>query len=104
MHKPASGVSVIIDKLQSFYGNQEPCWPTEPYDFLIWWHCGYPATDTNCKKGWEALEVQVGTDPRRILEAGAAKLEGALKHGGMLPEIRAVRLLEIAARVQDRFG
>lgn len=50
----------ILDRLEAHYGNQEPYWPTEPYKFLVWWHCGYPASDTGCAKGWESLRREVG--------------------------------------------
>jgi hypothetical protein len=31
----------LLDALESFHGKQKPKWPTDPYRFLIWWHCGY---------------------------------------------------------------
>jgi len=93
-----------IDELEAFHGPQAPRWPTDPYEFLIWWHCGYPASEANCAKGWEALGRQVALEPRAILDAGAGRLARALQSGGMVPELRAQRLIEIAARVQDEFG
>lgn len=96
-------VPQILSALEAYYGKQEPCWPTDPYDFIIWWHCGYPASDANCARGWDLLNKRIGASPRQILEAGPAKLARALP-GGMFPELRAQRLLEIAACVQDEFG
>jgi endonuclease III len=104
VYKDNADVPEILSELESHYGSQEPCWPTDPYDFLIWWHCGYPASDANCARGWEELKQQVGSEPRRILDAGVAKLARALRPGGMVPELRAQRLLQIAARVQDEYG
>jgi endonuclease III len=92
------------EQLESYYGPQEPHWPTEPYEFLVWWHCGYPASDASCAKGWQSLNQAVGIQPQEVLAAGTAKLARALKPGGMVPELRAMRLLEIAARVQQEFG
>ena len=97
-------VSRLLDRLESAYGPQEPTWPTDPYLFLIWWHCGYPASDAACAKGWELLEREVGTSVEKILKAPPSKLASALKPGGMFPEVRATRLKEIAARVKDEFG
>jgi len=94
----------IIDRLESCYGLQKPCWPTEPYQFLIWWHCGYPASDAACQKGWKSLKEKIGVGPQGILGASTRELAEALRAGGMVPELRAVRLKEIAARVQDQFG
>jgi hypothetical protein len=41
--------------LEQHYGPQQPTFPTDPYDFLIWWHCGYPASDAACSRGWQSL-------------------------------------------------
>jgi endonuclease III len=99
-----SSVLEILKRLESFYGSQETCWPTDPYLFLVWWHCGYPASDAACAKGWESLNREVGVEPRQLLTASTPKIASALKPGGMVPELRAMRLREIAARVQDEFG
>ena len=104
MHKVVLHVPEILRRLESLYGRQEPCWPADPYHFLVWWHCGYPASDASCAKGWDSLNTEVGAEPRQLLAAGAARLARALKPGGMVPELRAVRLMEIAARVQDEYG
>ncbi|HMG88367.1 MAG TPA: hypothetical protein VK574_21735 [Terracidiphilus sp.] len=101
--KPLS-VPSLLDKLEASYGAQKPCWPVEPYEFLIWWHCGYPASDVTCTKGWTALKKEVGVEPRQILNATQAKLAHALKAGGMVPEVRAMRLQQIAERVENEFG
>jgi len=33
-------VNRLLDTLEAHYGPQEPAWPTDPYLFLVWWHCG----------------------------------------------------------------
>jgi len=99
-----AGVREILDRLELHYGPQEACWPNDPYQFLVWWYCGYPASDSACTKGWTSLSKTIGIEPRRILATSSDKLASALKPGGMVPELRAVRLLELAARVQDEFG
>ncbi len=94
----------ILERLEAFHGKQHPCWPTDPYLFLVWWHCGYPASDGACAKGWQSLQRSVGVDLPQILAASSAELTKALTPGGMVPELRARRLKEIAARVRDDFG
>jgi endonuclease III len=94
----------LLDNLEALHGNQQPSWPLDPYLFLVWWQCGYPASDAACRKGWESLTKRIGTDPDRLLSANPAKLALALKPGGMVPELRAMRLKEIAERVQKEFG
>ena len=103
---PTHSITVpeILDLLERHHGKQTPWWPTDPYEFLIWWHCGYPQSDDRCVKGWAALTSQVGTSPRTLLAAKPAELASALKSGGMVPELRAMRLKEIAMRVQDELG
>jgi endonuclease-3 len=104
MRKAALSIPDLLRQLESFYGRQEPCWPTDPYLSLVWWHCGYPASDAACAKGWESLNREIGVEPQQILEALPVNLATALRPGGMVPELRALRLKEIAARVQDEFG
>jgi endonuclease-3 len=103
MSKAALSVTELLDDLELFYGPQETSWPTDPYLFLVWWHCGYPASDTACAKGWASLTKSVGVTPEKLLAASPEKLAAALKAGGMVPELRALRLKEIAMRVQDQF-
>jgi len=45
----------------------------------------------------------VGIQPRQLLEADTATLAAAPKPGGMVPGIRAMRLVEIAARIEREF-
>jgi endonuclease III len=104
MKKTPLSVPDLLDQLESQYGPQKAGWPTDPYLFLVWWHCGYPASDAACGKGWAALNAEIGTDVEKILAATPATLAKALKPGGMVPELRAMRLKEIAARVKDEFG
>jgi len=104
MPKPPLSVPDILNQLESFYGPQQPGWPTDPYLFVVWWLCGYPASDKACAKGWESLNHEIGVDPGQLLSVAPADLARALKPGGMVPELRAMRLKEIAARVKDEFA
>jgi endonuclease III len=104
MPKAAPSLAQLLKKLESVYGKQEPGWPTDPYLFLVWWLSGYPQSETNCSKGYASLEEVVGVAPRQLLAASPAKLAQALRPGGMVPELRAMRLKEVAARAQDEYG
>lgn len=95
-------LTAILDALEAHYGPQQPSWPVDPYEFIVWWHCGYPASDAACARGWEALK-KIGTDPEQLLRANPKDLAAALKHGGMVPELRAMRLKEIAQRAENGF-
>ena len=93
----------LLDTLEAFHGEQVISWPTDPYLFLVWWHCGYPASDERCARGWQALRSQIGIKPAQLLAASQTKLAVALRPGGMVPEIRALRLQQIAQRVVQEF-
>jgi endonuclease III len=97
-------VPALLDRLEHHYGPQTPAWPVDPYEFLIWWHCGYPASDDRCARGWESLTSKVSIQPESILAASQAHLAQALKPGGMVPELRALRLQQIAERVLNEFA
>lgn len=103
---PQSRISIanLLDRLEAFHGPQEPNFPVDPYEFLVWWYCGYPASDAACSKGWANLTREVGIEPEQLLKAKPAKLAATLKAGGMVPELRAERLKEVAMRVKDEFG
>ena len=97
-------LSEILNRLEKFYGPQEPSFPVDPYEFLVWWYCGYPASDVACAKGWNSLIRDVGIDPDKLLKAKPAKLAAAIQPGGMFPELRAQHLQELAFRVENEFG
>jgi endonuclease III len=99
-----SRIDALLDALESFYGKQALNWPADPYEFLVWWQCGYPASDVTCGKGWESLNREIGIGTGRILAASLPRLTNALRPGGMVPELRARKLRDIASRVEDEFG
>jgi endonuclease III len=55
-------------------------------------------------ESWQSLTREIGVDPEDLLEASPANLGRALRLGGMVPELRAMRLKEIAARVKDEYA
>jgi endonuclease III len=97
-------ITRILDTLESRYGALAAFAPGDPYEFLIWWHSGYPASAARCEKGWQSLKHHIGIAPKQLMAASTAKLTNALKAGGMVPELRATRLKEIAARVQAEYS
>src|SRR5579884_4305306 len=100
MKRSAPSIASILDALEAFYGAQQPAAPTDPYDFIVWWHCGYPASDAACDKGWAALRDEVGISPDALRRATPAQLARPLKAGGMVPELRAQRMKEIVERIE----
>jgi endonuclease III related protein len=94
----------ILDTLESFYGEQAPGFPVDPYLFLIWWHCGYPPGEERCNRGWKALEAAVGVSAPLLAAARSTRIARALKAGGMVPELRAARLRSIARSVLEDYA
>jgi endonuclease III len=94
----------VLDALEALYGKQLPFAPTDPFEFLVWWHCGYPASEDRCSKGWKSLTGHIGATPQQLVSVPTARLAQALKAGGMVPELRATRLQEIAQRTLGEFA
>jgi endonuclease-3 len=94
----------VLDTLEKHHGQQEAAGPRDPYEMIVFVNCGYPATDASCARGYEALEREAGTKPGEILAAPKAKLAKLMRLGGIVPELRAQRLKDIAKLVNEEFG
>jgi endonuclease-3 len=104
MQKSKRVLGRVLDALEKHYGKQAPVGPSDPYEMILFVNCGYPATDTSCAKGYEALKREVGTKTEAILAASKAKLAKLMRLGGIVPELRAERLKTIAKIVNEEFG
>ena len=96
-------VTTILNVLDGTYGTLEPDFPTDPYQFIVWWYCGYPQSQKACANGWASLTKVTKIEPDDLLRASPGRLTEALRPGGMVPELRAMRLKEIAERVLKEF-
>jgi len=96
-------LSTILDRLEKHYGKQKLPGPATAYEMILYANSGYPANDISCPKGFEALRRLVGLSPGQILAAPNDQLARILRLGGIVPELRALRLKEIAGRVRDKF-
>lgn len=94
----------VLESLEQLYGPQKFPGPTDPYEMILYVNSGYPATDASCAKGFDALKREVGLKPEKILSAPKAKLAKLLRLGGIVPELRAGRLKEVARGVKEEFG
>jgi endonuclease III len=94
----------ILDMLEKHYGKQQGPGPEDAYEMVLYANCGYPANDVSCPKGFEALRRLVGLEPGQILAAPEDQLARIMRLGGIVPELRARRLKEIAGRVKDKFA
>lgn len=100
----SAGLPAIFNRLEKFYGKPALPKPTDPYEMLLHRNCGYPQSDERCDKGFHALKKEIGLAPQKILDASDAKLREVMRPSVIKPELAAVRLKEIAARVLDDFS
>jgi endonuclease-3 len=93
-----------LDTLENLYEPQKAAGPTDPYEMIVYLNCGYPATDVSCSKGFEVLKREVGLKPENILAAPKLKLTKLMQFGGIVPELRAEKLKDIARMVKSDLG
>jgi endonuclease III len=93
-----------IARLKRHYG--EPVLPPAkgPFQLVVWENCCYLLPDSRRAEVFEGLRAQVGMDPNRILGADRGVLLELAKRGGMRPETRVFRWLEIARISIEQFG
>lgn len=101
---PKPNLDAVFERLEQLYGPQRAPGLADPYEMIVYVNCGYPATDVSCAKGFEALKRDVGLKPNNILDAPKAKLTRLMRLGGIVPELRAEKLKEIARLVNEEFG
>src|SRR6266850_1130744 len=100
MTLPKPNLLEVLDTLENLYGPQKAAGPTDPYEMIVYVNCGYPATDVSCSKGFELLNREVGLKPENLLAAPKAKLTKLMQFGGIVPELRAEKLKDIARMVK----
>jgi len=94
----------ILDSLEELYGPQKLAGPTDPYEMIVFLNSGYPASDVKCAKGFDALNREVGVQPKKLLVAPKSKLEKLMRPNVIVPGVCAERLKEIADRVENELG
>lgn len=99
-----SRLAKLLDILEKRYGKPKPPHPTDPYEMLLYTLCGYPASEAACDKAFPVLKREINLDPDSILKAPEAKLVQIMRLGGIVPEIRAQRLKEVAGLVKREYG
>jgi endonuclease-3 len=104
MKKTKTRMARVLDRLERFYGKPKQPKPANAYEMVLHRISGYPQSDINCDRGFQALRKEIGLHPGEILAAPVEKLREAMREGGIVPELRAQRLKEIAVRVEHEFG
>jgi endonuclease-3 len=89
-------LTAIIKALQKFYGQPKPPKIKDPLELILWENVAYLVDDEKRAAAFALLKKRVGTAAADILKASNTELEEATRLGGMLPEVRAQRLRQIA--------
>jgi endonuclease III len=94
----------LIACLKRHYG--EPALPPArgPFELILWENACYLLPDARRAQVFEGLREQVGLEPRKILAADRGVLLALAKLGGMRPETRVFRWLEIARITLEQFA
>jgi len=88
--------AAVVNALREFYGQPKPPKIKDPLELILWENVAYLVDDEKRAAAFAALKKNVGTTAGQILKAKDAQPEEATRLGGMLPEMRAQRLRQIA--------
>src|SRR6266481_4856763 len=93
----------LIARLRRHYGDPNVPPARGPFELVIWENACYLLPDERRAAVFEGLRQQVGLSASAILKADPAVLLGLAKMGGMRPETRMARWLEIAHITMSQF-
>ena len=96
---PRCSLPELLDLVEVHYGRQAAGFPMDPVRFFVRGHSGYAPSEERCRSGFEALVDRTSINPESLLATRRARLAKALKSGGLVAELRAARLHEIARQV-----
>lgn len=89
----------VLRLLEKHYGRPRPPAVTDPLEMILLENVAYLADDDRRAAAFAALKKRVGTRPQRIIAAPEETLVEIAKLGGIMPELRAKRLREVAELV-----
>lgn len=97
-------LSQILALLRRQHGPPERPPAQGPFELILWENACYLLPDTRRREVFEGLRSGVGLTPQALLTADRDLLLHWAKRGGMRPETRVFRWLEIARICRDQFG
>jgi endonuclease-3 len=103
MPQVSSPFEKAIDFLLDYYGPQPKHPSADPLELILWENIGYLINDERRGQAFDALRRKIGTDAESIIAAKPEVLYEVAKLGGMLPEMRVQRLLNIARIAAEEF-
>jgi len=97
-------VKKLIARLRRYYGEPNVPPARGPFELVMWENACYLLSDERRAVVFEGLRTQVGVNASAILKADKAVLLALAKMGGMRPETRVFRWLEIARITMSQFN
>jgi endonuclease-3 len=94
----------LIARLRRHYGEPNVPPARGPFEVVMWENACYLLPDDRRAAVFEGLRTQVGVNAGAILKADKAVLLALAKMGGMRPETRVFRWLEIARITMTQFN
>jgi endonuclease-3 len=94
----------LVSELKLQYGAPAVPDATGPFELVMWENACYLMTDERRREVMNGLRHRVGLTPSAILGAHGDVLLELATRGGMRPETRVFRWLEIARITLDQFG
>ncbi len=96
-------LSAILALLRRQHGAPQLPPASGPFELILWENACYLLPDERRREVFEGLRAQVGLTPQTILSADRDLLLRWATRGGMRPETRVFRWLEIARICRDQF-
>ena len=93
----------MVRRLEKFYGRPKAPKITDALELILFENVAYLADDEKRAVAFSALKKEIGTRPEQILKASPKQLEKITRMGGIVPELRAQRLRQIAELVHFIF-
>ena len=75
----------------------------DPWELLLWENVADLVSDDRRAQAFRSLEREIGLAPEKILATDRTRLAGVIADGGMLPDLRADKVLA-CARVVTKMG
>ncbi len=94
----------LVKRLRAHYGEPELPPARGPFELVLWENACYLLPDSRRAAVFEGLRQRVGLDAESIWNADRDTLLELAKMGGMRPETRVFRWLEIARITRSQFG
>lgn len=101
---PPAALARQLDRLERLYGVQEPSPARGALEWILWENAAYLVSHEKRLACFRALKRRAGPRGAGILRAPREQLLELARAGGMLPEQRIQKWLEIATTVQEEFA